>query len=446
MALNAFKTIPLPIPQLSLAAVLKCGQSFRWTTLTPTLDDSDASPTGTEPSPTAVEYRICLKDRVVCLRQSPDTLYYRSIYPDPQPPSSTLHRFDAETLEWLKDYFQLKIDLVSLYKEWAAKDSVFAGFQDRFEGIRILRQDPWENLVSFICSSNNNISRITKMVQNLCMHYSPPLLSDPHPFIPGETLTYHPFPPPSALAPSGVGLRLRSLGFGYRADYIQRTAQMLVDEHRSGTPKSTSLRDTAEASELWLRQLRKMKTSDARDELLKFVGVGRKVADCILLMSMDKKEVVPVDTHVYQIAVKHYGLKSATGGKPNMTPKLYEQVNAKFFSIWGDYAGWAHTVLFTADLKSFSSYGLNTPPSQPLAGKSPKKKSKTTAATLDIGIPTPPLTPGPSPLKRSRESDKFEEEDPMSMSISQLCEETSDSLSLADRVKKRRRRSYHLLQ
>ena len=57
-----------------------------------------------------------------------------------------------------------------------------------------------------------------------------------------------------------------------------------------------------------------------------------------------QKEVVPVDTHVYQIAVKHYGLRGTGGKKATMTPKLYEEVNAKFFSIWGEYAGWAHTV------------------------------------------------------------------------------------------------------
>ena len=57
-----------------------------------------------------------------------------------------------------------------------------------------------------------------------------------------------------------------------------------------------------------------------------------------------QKEVVPVDTHVYQIAVKHYGMKGPTGGKASMTPKLYEDINAKFQGIWGDYAGWAQTV------------------------------------------------------------------------------------------------------
>src|SRR5882757_4927208 len=88
--------------------------------------------------------------------------------------------------------------------------------------------------LSFICSSNNNISRITKMVQALCAHYSPPPLSllDPSG---SQIRTYHPFPPPSVLAASGVTATLRSLGFGYRADFIQRTARTLVDAHGSFT-------------------------------------------------------------------------------------------------------------------------------------------------------------------------------------------------------------------
>jgi len=121
------------------------------------------------------------------------------------------------------------------------------------------------------------------MVQNLCTHYSPPLLSLPHPFKDTERLAYHPFPSPSALATPDVGLHLRSLGFGYRSSYIHRTAQMLVN-----APGTGPLQSPLEPSELWLRQLRKSTTTEAREELLKFVGVGRKVADCILLMSLDK--------------------------------------------------------------------------------------------------------------------------------------------------------------
>ena len=134
----SFHSIPLPIAQLSLAAVLKCGQSFRWSILTPL------------GSATPVEYRFCLKDRVVCLRQSFDALFYRSVFPDPQPQLSNYAEREAETLEWLKHYFRLDIDLVALYKEWAERDTVFAEFQERFQGIRMLRQDPWENLISSV--------------------------------------------------------------------------------------------------------------------------------------------------------------------------------------------------------------------------------------------------------------------------------------------------------
>ena len=243
------------------------------------------------------EYRLCLHDRVVCLRQSHTTLFYRALFPLPHPHPAIA---DAETLVWINDYFQLNIDLQSLYRQWSARDPVFATIQPRFQGIRILRQDPWENLisyvlpvlsslpilillVSFICSSNNNISRITKMVQALCSHFSPPLLSLSD-STSSQTRTYHPFPPPSVLAAPGVNATLRSLGFGYRADFIHRTAKMLINTHGSSRLSD----DPLEACEKWLMALRNKSTTEAREELLKFVGVGRKVADCVLLMSLDK--------------------------------------------------------------------------------------------------------------------------------------------------------------
>ncbi|KAJ7343397.1 DNA glycosylase [Mycena albidolilacea] len=346
-----WQSLPLPQSQLCLSAVLKCGQSFRWVAV------------GSPP-----EYRFCLRDRVVCLNQSPTTLFYRTFLPYPQPSAlPQQHIAEAETLVWLKDYFQLDVDLQKLYAEWAARDKVFSSIETRFAGIRMLRQDPFENLISFICSSNNNIGRITKMVQALCKHYSAPLLSIPDPSDPLVEVEYHPFPSPSVLAAPGVEATLRDLGFGYRAKFIQRTAQMLVDTHGSG-----------ELAEKFLANLRNTPTEEARQELLKFMGVGRKVADCVLLMSLDKKEVVPVDTHVHQIAIKHYGLKGSLNAKSNMTPKLYEEINTKLVAVWGDYAGWAHSVLFTSDLKAFSAHGVET--------------AETTA------LPTPP--PTPSPLKR----------------------------------------------
>ena len=115
------------------------------------------------------------------------------------------------------------------------------------------------------------------MVQNLCIHFSAPLVSLRPPLEDGEPQVYHPFPPPSVLAEPSVASKLRGLGFGYRADFIQKTASMLIEEHQ-----------TDEGVYEYLHGLREKSTEEARAELLKLMGVGRKVADCILLMSLDK--------------------------------------------------------------------------------------------------------------------------------------------------------------
>lgn len=116
-------------------------------------------------------------------------------------------------------------------------------------------------------------------------------------------------------------------------------------------------------------------------------------------LMLSQKTVVPVDTHVHQIALKYYGLRgtpNGKGGKVPMTPKIYEAVGTKLVETWGDYAGWAHSVLFTADLRSFASYGLPTPTGTPIKQSLP---------------PTPvPLTPsesdsdyfGASPTKKRK--------------------------------------------
>ncbi|KAI6005703.1 DNA glycosylase [Pisolithus albus] len=365
---TGFRSLPVPIVQLSLEAVLRCGQSFRWTSypLTPDLDDE-------QPPTLTHEYRFCLRDRVICLRQSRHALFYRSVFPEQNLSAAETTLREAETLTWIKDYFQLDVDLPKLYDDWSERDTVFRSLRSRFSGIRVLRQDPWENLVSFICSSNNNIGRITKMVHALCKTYSSPLLSLEPPcraLASAPTMTaYHPFPPPSALAAPEVASQLRS-----------GPAKMLVDER--GAP------------ETWLLSLRDMNTIQAREELLKFVGVGRKVADCILLMSLDKCEVIPVDTHVHQIAVKHYHFtRNGLKGKTTMTPKLYDQISKRLSDIWGEYAGWAHSVLFTADLKAFSAYGLHEDHESPPISVAPSVVSESERSTQEPG-PSSKRKPG----------------------------------------------------
>ncbi|CAE6418877.1 unnamed protein product [Rhizoctonia solani] len=147
---SVFKSIKLPLSQLNLKAVLKCGQSFRWTMvpLDPTEQASEAG-TGNEIDPRKLpteEWRLTLKDRVVCLRQTNTELLYRACFPANSVPEVSSSSEDS-TLLWLRDYFQLDIDLEALYADWGKRDPVFQKVATRFVGIRILRQDPWENVV-----------------------------------------------------------------------------------------------------------------------------------------------------------------------------------------------------------------------------------------------------------------------------------------------------------
>lgn len=109
-------------------------------------------------------FRSCvLRGRILTLRQDPTHLYYRAIFPSSSPIKQEPDAPDS-TAELIRDYFNLSVDLTGLYEKWSSRDSHFKKTAPKFTGIRMLRQDPWENLISFICSSNNNIIRISQMV------------------------------------------------------------------------------------------------------------------------------------------------------------------------------------------------------------------------------------------------------------------------------------------
>lgn len=300
----AWNKVPVEKCQLSLGTVLRCGQSFRWKQ---TRQDV---------------WSLAFKRRVFFVKHEDDYLYYRA-----EGPQSSA----SDSLDIIHDYFNLDIDLKLLMAEWASQDGNFVKSARSVQGVRILRQDPWECLCSFICSTNNNIKRISQMVEDLCRHYGEYLGTfDGH--------EYYDFPGPQQLC--GSEAKLRSLGFGYRAKYIQKTAEM-VHSH----PDKLG----------YLLSLREKPYREAHGALLQFAGVGPKVADCVCLMSLDKHSVVPVDTHVWQIAQRDY--QFARNFK-TLNKVAYQQVGEYFQNLWGTHAGWAHSVLFTANLKDLNS-GLN---------------------------------------------------------------------------------------
>lgn len=248
---------------------------------------------------------------------------------DDEEPIAVAPGQDIKEEEMLRDYFQLNIKLGDLYSKWGAADPHFKHISNIFTGVRMLRQDPTECLFSFICTSNNHISRIQGMVERLCQSLGTPLCQL-------DQIAYYDFPSLDALADSSVEERLRDLGFGYRARFLQQSAKQLLDKH--GTQ--------------YLQGLRTKPYLQARDALRTLPGVGMKVADCVCLMSLDKADAVPVDTHVWQIAKRDYQCAAGSGQK-TLTDKVHRDIGDFFRQLWGPYAGWAHSVLFCADLKKF---------------------------------------------------------------------------------------------
>lgn len=122
--------------------------------------------------------------------------------------NGTGYSYDTDEMI-LREYFALNVDLNKYYKQWSTADPHFAKISESFHGIRILQQDPVENLFSFICSSNNHISRIGSMVMKLREHFGTKVGQV-------EGIDFYSFPTPEQLCVPGVESKLRELGFGYR--------------------------------------------------------------------------------------------------------------------------------------------------------------------------------------------------------------------------------------
>lgn len=227
-----------------------------------------------------------------------------------------------EVRKSLVDYFRLEDDLAIYYEEWN-RDAHFKKLASAFPAIRCLRQDPVETLFAFICSQNNAIPRITKMVQHLKSKYGERVGE-----YSGQPL--YTFPILTKLAAEGVEGELRLAGFGYRAKYIQGAARHLID------------------SGLDLLSLRTEPYESVHEQLLAIPGVGPKVADCIALMSLDQLGAVPVDTHIWKVACSHYKFSGLPTAKSAMNKKVYTAIGMHFRKVFGPLAGWAHLVLFAA--------------------------------------------------------------------------------------------------
>lgn len=194
--------------QLNLSLTLKSGQSFRWKQCH-----------GNENRFVGILKNIF----VIELIQSDTEIAYRLLNSDHCFLSSqNLSKKSTSDLirRILEDYFRLDVDLDALFRSWSKNDTNFRSISTKFKGVRLLRQDFIENCFSFICSSNNNISRITQMIEKLCRKFGSKLyeFADDEKSI-NKSEDIYSFPSIETLAEENVEQQLRDMGFGFESKH-----------------------------------------------------------------------------------------------------------------------------------------------------------------------------------------------------------------------------------
>jgi len=185
-------------------------------------------------------------------------------------------------------------------------------------GLRLTRQDPFQCCISFIISSNSNIPNIRTRLQKLCRKFGTKTKF--------ERKEFSVFPNPKALGNATLH-DLQKCGLGYRSKYVLDTSRAIV------------------SGEINFDELKKSNYQIARESLLRLPGIGSKVADCIMLFSLEKLEAFPIDTWITKILEKYYPDKFPME-KKTLSKKTYEKIHKLILDYFGNYAGYSQQFLF----------------------------------------------------------------------------------------------------
>ncbi len=229
--------------------IFECGQCFRWN------KEEDHSYTGV------------VMGKILNIKKENNVVHFNN---------TNLQEFHTI---WYH-YFDLERDYTKIKNELRKIDDYLKNAVEFGEGIRILQQDPWETLISFIISANNNIPRIKRGIEKICKNYGEEI---------GEFRgkKYYSFPTIKKMNRLSEE-NLRGCETGFRALYIKDTTFILSSD------------------EEYIYKFKNLNTDMCKKELLQFSGVGPKVADCIMLFSMGKYDVFPVDVWVKKVMEEFY--------------------------------------------------------------------------------------------------------------------------------------------
>jgi len=292
----ALPTLSVPAGEFDLVRTLESGQCFRWWRWA-----RDA-------------YWGIVGSSVLVIRQSRNDL--RVSVCGGAPP--------ADIATFINRYFDLSRDYRAILRH-LRRDEVFARLAPRRAGLHILRQDPFEVIISFIISANNHIPRIRSIIERICRVYGAPIDT---PF--GRAYS---FPSPESLAEARLSDLRVKCGLGYRDVYVKRTARAIADH-------------------LALAEWATWPTPVLRRRLLQLDGVGEKVADCILLFGFHRLEAFPIDTWIRRAMKELYFA--------DRSPSL-GQIRALAIERFGPYAGVAQQYLFATYRTTDERNGKRSP-------------------------------------------------------------------------------------
>jgi N-glycosylase/DNA lyase len=227
------------------------------------------------------------------------------------------------------DFFRKKDDIEKIIKS-ISRDNTTKEAVKKYLGLRLLEQDPFQCLISFIVSSNSNIQKIKTSLEKISQKFGTK--------VEFEDQKFFLFPKPEKLAKASI-TEITKCGVGYRAKFIKEAANMSF------------------LKRIDFEYLKKSNYQDAKEKICSVPGVGNKVADCILLFSLNKLDAFPLDRWMIRILEKYYSDKFEITTK-TITDKQYDILHEKIVNHFGQYAGYAQQFLFKMERENYKKKWL----------------------------------------------------------------------------------------
>jgi len=211
-----------------------------------------------------------------------------------------------------------------------SKDEIVKKSVKQYVGLRIFKQDPFQCMISFIISSNSNIQKIKSSLEKISKKFGTKVKI--------QNKEFFLFPKPEKLANASIE-EIKKCGVGYRAPFIKQASKMIV------------------LKKINFKYLEKCDYQEAKKKICVIPGIGNKVADCILLFSLNKLEAFPLDTWMIKILEKYYSNQFNIETK-TITEKQYQILHEKIVNYFGPYCGYAQQFLFKMERENYNKKWL----------------------------------------------------------------------------------------